>query len=126
VTDVEAVLDTVARYCQLCDDGRFEEWAELFSDDAEFAVMGQVHRGPAAIRDFISAAMGPEARGRHITANPVVEVDGDTATTSIDYLFVKGAGASFQVINVGRYNDVLVRDGDRWLFAKRSITMLGS
>jgi uncharacterized protein (TIGR02246 family) len=125
VTDEEAIRRTLALYCQLCDDGRFEEWAELYTDDATFTVMGRTHEGRDAIRRFIEAGQPPERRGKHVCANPLIEVDGDRATAATDYVFVARDAERLVVTSAGRYHDRLVRDGDRWRFAERRIAFLG-
>src|SRR5262249_53092748 len=56
MTDEEGIRRTLALYCQLCDDGRFDEWADLYTEDAVFRVMGGEHRGPEAIKAFIAKA----------------------------------------------------------------------
>ncbi len=124
----DAIRRTLARYCQLCDDGRFDEWASLFTDDARFLVMGEVYEGPAAIKAFIEMGQPPELRGKHLCANPIIDIDGagDSAHAITDYVFVgrdgKGRGS---ITSMGRYHDVLVRDGDEWKFRIRQIVFLG-
>jgi uncharacterized protein (TIGR02246 family) len=125
MTDDEAIRRTLALYCQLCDDGRFEEWAELYTDDATFTVMGQTHEGRTAIRRFIEAAQPPERRGRHVCANALIEVDGDRATAATDYIFVARSEDGLAITSAGRYHDRLVRDEGRWRFASRRIAFLG-
>jgi 3-phenylpropionate/cinnamic acid dioxygenase small subunit len=125
MSDEESVRRTLALYCQLCDDGRFDEWADLYTDDARFSVLGGHHDGRAAIRAFIEAGQPPERRGKHVCANPVVEVRGDEASARTDYVFVARADGGFAITSAGRYHDRLVRDGDRWRFAERRIVFLG-
>jgi hypothetical protein len=67
----------------------------------------------------------PEGRGKHITANSLVDVDGDGATARTDYLFVRPTAAGLIPVATGRYHDELVRDGGRWRFRQRRITLLG-
>lgn len=129
----EAIRRTLAGYCHTCDDGRFGAFADLFTDDAELAVMGSVHRGRAAIEAFMAAAQPPERRGKHLCANPLIDVadDGTSATAVTDYVFVARAGdqagpmGSFTITSAGRYHDRLVLDGGTWRFARREIVFLG-
>jgi len=123
LTDEEGIRRTLALYCQLCDDGRFDEFARLFATDAEFRVMGRTYAGRDAIRDFMTAAQGPDARGKHIATNTVISVEGHTARAFTDYLFVSRDVA---ITNVGRYHDRLVREPDgEWRFAEREIVFMG-
>jgi uncharacterized protein (TIGR02246 family) len=125
VTDEEAIRNVLALYCQLCDDGRFDEWADLYAEDATFTVMGATHAGRPAIKAFIEHGQPPERRGKHVCANPVVEVDGDGARARTDYVFVGRTGAGPAITSVGRYHDTFVRDGERWRFASRTIVFMG-
>jgi hypothetical protein len=77
------------------------------------------------IRAFMEEVQPPEGRGKHITANSLVDVDGGTATAHTDYLFVRPTGQGLVPIATGRYHDALVRHGARWRFRQREITLLG-
>lgn len=127
MTDEEGIRRTLALYCQLCDDGRFDEWAELYTEDATFSVMGKSYVGPAAIKGFIEAAQPPEARGKHFLGQSVIDIDGDRARSVADYVFVAARpGGGFGITSAGRYHDTLERStGGRWRFATREIRFLG-
>lgn len=126
-TPEEAIRRTITEYCHLCDDGRFDEWSDLFTPDATFVVMGGTQTGRDAITTWIARAQGPEARGKHITSNHRIEVadDGATAKAVTDYLFVARVDGGFAITSVGRYHDTFVRDPDRWRFTRREIVFLG-
>ena len=113
---------TLAEYCQLLDDGRFDEWVQLFTDDVVFGVMGGVHRGRDEVRGFIEPNQQEEMRGRHLISEPLIRIDGDTADVTTDYVFVT---KQLQVLSSGRYHDTLRADGDRWRIATREIVFLG-
>ena len=125
MTDHDEIRQVLVAYCQLCDDGRFEEWADLYTDDATFTVMGTTHIGRDNVRAFIEGAQPLEARGKHFLSEPYIEVDGDTADCVTDYIFLAGKGADIKVTSAGRYVDELVRDDGRWRFATRRIEFLG-
>ena len=126
MTDEEAIRRTIAQYCQLCDDGRFEEWADLFTVDAHFHVMGRTYTGRAEIRAFIEAGQPPERRGKHVCANTVLEIAPDrlAATATTDYIFVGRAAGGLEVTSAGRYEDSFAREGEAWRFAERRIVFL--
>jgi 3-phenylpropionate/cinnamic acid dioxygenase small subunit len=123
--DHEAIRNLLVDYCQLCDDGRFDEWGQLFTDDATFTVMGTTHTGRGDVQAFITAAQPPEARGRHLISQPRLNIDGDSADARTDYAFVGRTDRGLAVTSSGRYLDHLVRDGGRWRFASREIVFLG-
>ncbi len=124
--DEDQIRRTLGQYSQLCDDGRFEEWADLFTDDARLELMGQVKTGRDAIVTYMRGVQSAGSRGLHMTSGPLVEVDGPQATASTDYLFVRPSADGIAIIAAGRYHDRLVDDGDRWRFTERKITMLSA
>lgn len=87
--------------------------------------MGRTHEGRAAIKAFIEKGQTPERRGKHMCANPLIEVDGDHARAWTDYVFVARTDAGYAITSAGRYHDRLVRVRDRWCFAEREITFTG-
>jgi uncharacterized protein (TIGR02246 family) len=124
--DEDQIRRTFSEYSQRCDDGRFEAWADLFTDDGRFVLSGQVTEGRDSIRNMMAAMMPPGRRGQHVITNSLIDVDGDAATASTDYLFVRPTSEGPTIVAAGRYRDQLVRDGDRWRFRERAITMLGA
>jgi 3-phenylpropionate/cinnamic acid dioxygenase small subunit len=123
----DAIRRTLAAYCQLLDDGRFDEWVEVFTEDVALAVMGQTAHGRDAVRASIEPVQGPEVRGRHMLSEPLIAVDpsGDRASVTTDYCFL---ARDLTVMSAGRYHDVLVRhadEPDRWRIAQREIVFLG-
>ena len=126
VHDELAIHRVLARYCHTIDDGAFDEFETLWADDAEFALRGDVTRGRDAIRDAIEAMQPPERRGRHLTMNSVVDLDGDAAHVVSDFLFFgrdPGAPAegTADLRYLGRYHDDFVRTDAGWQFRRREI-----
>jgi len=124
-TPEEGIRRTLVQYAQLCDDGRFVEWAELFTTDARFHVMGRTREGRHAVRTWIEAAQPPQARGRHAVSAPIVDLGADrrTALAWSDYLFFSRTGT---MTSAGRYHDELVQaDDGRWRFSLREIVFQG-
>jgi 3-phenylpropionate/cinnamic acid dioxygenase small subunit len=122
VSDEDAIRRTIAQYCQLCDDGRFDEWADLYTDDATFSVMGKTYTGRADVKAFIEKGQAPERRGKHLCFNSIIDIDGDSARASTDYVFIDKQHA---ITSAGRYHDRLIRQPDRWRFAERRILFMG-
>lgn len=131
MSEEDGIRRTIAEYAHLCDDGRFDEWADLYTEEARFSVMGQTHVGRDQIKAFIVAAQPPEARGTHVCFNTVIDLtdDGASARAVTDYMFLSrtdsGGYQSSNPISAGRYYDRLVREPDRWRFAERRIVFMG-
>lgn len=123
-SDREALMDLLARHAQLTDDGKWETRVELYTEDGEFTSLDGVTRaGRDQLREAFSATAG-RLVGKHITANTVLEVDGDRASGWTDYAFFLVTDQGISVASVGRYHDQFVRGPAGWRFRSRRIEPL--
>ena len=74
----------MSRYCRAVDDREFDLFAELLAENVRFE-MGDVTESRAELLEYIQANLSPA--GRHIYANPVVTIDGDTAHVDSDWVW---------------------------------------
>jgi 3-phenylpropionate/cinnamic acid dioxygenase small subunit len=118
----QEIRRTLSEYCQTLDDGLFDDWAQVFTEDVTLAVMGQVAHGRDGVRALIEPYQQADQRGRHVLSEPFITIDGDTAAARTDYAFV---GKDMRISSAGRYHDRFVHDGDRWRIAVREIVFLG-
>jgi len=122
----EKIRKTIARFCHLTDTGDFDDWVRLFAEDGCFVLMGEEHRGHAALRAFIEDDQPPERRGMHLTTDSVIRFEGDRAHVSSNFIFVAAGRTASVVVATGRYHDILVPRGGEWLFARRETELVGS
>jgi ketosteroid isomerase-like protein len=126
--DERAILRTLHTYGQSIDYGKEEEWVDCFAEDGVFEIRSRIDHQPSrliegrdALRPFISRhTRAPELWHKHMIVEPLIEVDGDTATCSC-YLFVLMEHDDEPIMRVfGRYLDTLERSSDgRWRFKRR-------
>ena len=119
----DAIRELIGRYCFYIDLGKYDEWADTFTEDAVFEVSGMFRfDGRAAIREFANH-IPKNASGlpgmKHCTFNHVIEVSGDRASATC-YLLVVREGTPLHVDIAGRYEDELVKRAGRWLFTHRA------
>lgn len=113
----------LAMYCQLLDDGNFDDWIELFADDIEFVVMGMHKHGHDELRGFIEPSQQADARGKHMISEPWIEIESATdARATTDFAWVSKQGVVGQS---GRYHDKIVNQNGRWQFQRREIVFTG-
>jgi len=133
MTDIEAVEQTVYRYHRFYDDRRLDEVVDLFADDA---VMVEGNAGfriesKAGIREFLVRYLGidevpagevgiPMA---HCLVNPLIDVDGDTASAVADYFALLYLDDDPHLAAMGRSSYRLVRQGDRWLLSEVNMSV---
>lgn len=126
----EGIRDLVARYNTNGDAGRFDPVLELFTDDASMELPDGVHSGLPAIRAIFegaSASTGASTDSRakfirHFTATHQIDVLSESEARGSCYFVVfTDAGAD----HWGRYLDEYRCVGERWLFARRKVTVDG-
>ena len=122
----EGVRTAIAVYTQALDDGRTDDVVATFCPDGAVEMPGAGRfEGVAALREAY-AGWEPVRPQRHLVLNTVVtEWSGDEAEATSDFVFVLKGETKWAVQLVGRYHDVLHRDGDAWRFHSRVAEFIG-
>ncbi|MES1247388.1 MAG: nuclear transport factor 2 family protein [Actinomycetota bacterium] len=120
LADLEEIRVLEARYCRLVDSGYEsagddpDAFAALFAEDGVWAAAGEPIVGRAAIRE--RAESGRRFRF-HLTANPIIDLDGDRATGRWHALVALTGRDGEAAWLAGRYVNEFVRTGEGWRFA---------
>jgi hypothetical protein len=81
--DLEAIRSLKARYCHLVDGRRWDELAELWTDDAvcDYGFFGRYEGPEEIVRRFFGELVDSVSSFMvHMVHNPLIELDGDRAT----------------------------------------------
>lgn len=131
--DRTAVLDLIYRYAELIDAGDFDAVGRLLGR----AVFGGARTATVSGAEKIAGLFAITTRRfddgtpktRHLVLNPIVEIDGDSASSRSTFCVVQATDrVALQPIVVGRYSDRFGRDDGGWFFTERiaDIEMLGN
>jgi len=137
----EAADGLIAEYADCIDDGRFEDWLDLFAENATYKVVARenVELGlPAAmvlctnknmIRDRIAALLGAAKYNPHYDRHVVSRVrvkpraDGEWDLSASYAVFQTSQEGRSSLFSVGRYADrVRMQDG-RLLFCEKKVVV---
>ena len=124
--DSTAVANELYRYAELVDAGRFAEVGELM-EHCSFYYGEDRTVGPSgsqavadSYRSMVVTYPDGTPRTRHLTTNPIISIDGDTAEVRSVYTVLQQAeDAPLQTIITGRYRDTLRQIDGRWRFVER-------
>jgi len=124
IEDQLAIHRLLDDYAAFLDARDYERYAMLFAPNGEWIGGVGHHKGRAAIRAMLVDLLGPPGSENrtefHLLSNARVDVEGDRATATSRYLFVRrGSDGGPQPALAGLYTDMLVRADGRWLIARR-------
>jgi hypothetical protein len=122
LADLVAIGELTARYNVAADDADGSAFADTFSADGVLEMGGAVVcTGSSELVAFASKPRGTV----HFTTDPIVVIEGDTATQHCSLLLLRRArdGSSVRIETTGRYHDELVRTAAGWRFRRRTVTL---
>lgn len=126
--DIEAIRKLKAAYCAACDDDHNgDAVAALFVADGTWGPTGRTpETGRDEIRDFMFGVRnrGQMKRSAHQVFNPVIEVDGDTASGQWRLLMMYTATDEKSFVRIiGTYDETYVRTDQGWRFQSLEVTV---
>jgi 3-phenylpropionate/cinnamic acid dioxygenase small subunit len=122
--DIEGVWQLFMDYRRLLDARDYAGYSQLFVEDGEWLGNLGEARGPAEIEALLERTLerypDDSTRTHHLVCNPVVQIDGDRATSQSTWVYVtRDENDRPELSLLGHYDDVLTRDGERWKFLRR-------
>ena len=128
IEDREEIRDLYARYADALDNGRYEEWLDLFTDYGSFesARFGK-HSGREGLDKFTRIyrdSLGG-AQARHMITNLFFTIEDDRAEGTCYLLYSHCKEGRVQQSTVAHYRDTMRRVNGRWCFESRKVNMDG-
>jgi 3-phenylpropionate/cinnamic acid dioxygenase small subunit len=131
IADRQAIINHVTAYSFLIDEGRWDEWYALFSEDILFETtapcFGTIRvKGKKAFKEFVNVRFrGPGSETnrvahRHTMGNVHVAEQTDTTAEVRTYLLISNAfpDGRFQVFTSGTYNVSLRKRNGAWTITR--------
>jgi hypothetical protein len=123
--DLAEIERLIMDYRRHLDARDLHAYSRLFCADGEWTGNTGSAVGPDAIQAMLEERLAPNppAPGPtswHVVANPLIDLDGDSATASVTWALVRRSeGDVPEIALLGHYDDVLARDERRWKFKRR-------
>jgi hypothetical protein len=129
------VEDILTRYYYDLSRNSAHELSEYFTEDALLDVDGTIARSRAEIAKLYQTpapgpkepAPAPSRRMHMLLTNPIININGNTATAHVIWTGVmnEGIGKLPQILEQGREDTELVKQNGKWLIKRRYITADG-
>jgi len=129
------IEDLLTHYYNDLSLGKAHELSEYFTEDALLDVDGTVAHGHGEIAklyqrpapDPNAPPAEPRGRGHMLLTNPIIEINGNTATAHLIWTGVmnQGIGKLPYIFEQGREDDELVKQNGKWRIKRRYITADG-
>lgn len=111
-------------YCDAVFRRDSENWGANWADDARWELMGQTVSGREAIVTMWTGAMAGFSFVAFFAQVGALRIEGDRAEGRVYTQELLEHADGTQSRPVGRYDDVYIRTGGRWLFLERRYTFL--
>jgi len=138
IVDQLAIQQLWARYATALDTMDPDAYASCFTPDATISMNSGSVTPRAYIESELKAGVMKDAPSdkhghkwaplRHVTTNLTVTITGNTATAQSYWLEIVSRGKTADgkiitptVLNMGRYEDQLVKQNGKWLFSQRVV-----
>ncbi len=125
MSDYDEIMNLIAAYGHIYDDGRLEEWLELY-EHGSYSFFGKTFKGKELADWIIPVSIRGAAR--HVNFNIAIHIDGNKATAKSDFVTVARDPTGVLKADIpealwGRYDDVFEKVDGKWRFVSRVDTM---
>ena len=114
--DLVEIQQLLARYAVTITQQDIDGLVKVFTPDGTYSAFGETYS-----LDRFPVLVHAAPKGLFMTATPVIELNGDTATGTQPLCFIDHASHDMRI---GYYNDTYVRTGDGWRLKTRAMTFI--
>jgi hypothetical protein len=119
IKDKNEIRNLLSRYAFRFDLGRYEQWYELWDEDAVFnsgtSEKPLRFKGKAAIRAYYGDVQKEYGASQHMQLNALIKVDGDNATALNYQVIFESKDSVDRIGNRGVRRWTFVKKNGRWL-----------
>ena len=115
--DREAIREAMTRYGLYFDLGRYQQWYDVWTDDAYFATDGPEQVNEMKGKEAIKARFGPTnspGTSQHLQVNQIIDIDEDTAKVTGYQLITAHDGENPAVVRTGIRTFLFQRIEGKW------------
>ncbi|MCG3754030.1 nuclear transport factor 2 family protein [Amycolatopsis sp. Poz14] len=112
--DVEEIKTLLAKYCHGIDKQDEKLFMSIWSEDADYVLPRGEGHGTDGVRALVRKVWTQVPRCHHHITNPLISVDGDTATAKTDVFYFRLTADGVNQLLSGGYELEFVRRDGEW------------
>jgi hypothetical protein len=116
IEDLVEIQQLLARYAVTITQEDIDGLVKVFTPDGTYSAFGETYS-----LDRFPVLVDAAPKGLFMTATPVIDLDGDTATGTQPLCFIDNATHDMRI---GYYKDTYVRTTDGWRLKTRAMTFI--
>ena len=121
--DIEAIKRLKYRYCYYGDQKQFDKFMSVFASECSVDLgLGRVAATRQEVEALFRKSQSIITFANHMVHNPLIDVDGDTAT-GVWYYEVPNTRNGVATWTQGRYDEIYVRENGDWKIKREVLTM---
>lgn len=114
VIDIEEIKMLMSKYCHGIDRHDEETFMSIWADDAVYSLPRGEGKGIEGVRELVRTVWEQVPQCHHHITNPVIEIDGDTATAETDVTYYRLTSDGIHQLLSGGYDFEFTHTGDEW------------
>ncbi|MEU6561565.1 nuclear transport factor 2 family protein [Nocardia nova] len=114
VIDVAEIKMLMSKYCHGIDKHDEETFMSIWADDAAYLLPRGEGRGIDGVRELVRTVWKQVPQCHHHITNPVIEIDGDTATARTDVTYYRLTSDGIHQLLSGGYDFAFARIDGEW------------
>ena len=114
VVDLETIKMLMSKYCHGIDKQNEELFMSIWSDDADYVLPRGEGHGIEGVRALVRKVWTQVPRCHHHITNPIIDIDGDTATARTDVFYFRLTDDGVNQLLSGGYDLEFVRQHGDW------------
>jgi ketosteroid isomerase-like protein len=111
---VEAIRTLMANYCHGIDKHDVETFMSIWAQDSLYNLPRGEGKGIDGVRALVEKVWTQVPQCHHHITNPVIEVDGDTATAKTDVFYFRQTDDDLYTLLSGGYDFNFVKENGAW------------
>lgn len=111
---IEATRTLMAKYCHGIDKHDLETFMSIWAQDCIYNLPRGEGKGLDGVRALVEKVWTQVPQCHHHITNPVIDIDGDTATARTDVFYFRQTDDDYYTLLSGGYEFAFIKESGEW------------